>query len=45
MKVVCLIQARVGSTRLPGKILKNVCGKTILNHEIDRLKKCKEKKL
>ena len=42
MKVVCLIQARVGSTRLPGKILKNVCGKTILNHEIDRLKKCKE---
>ena len=41
MKVVCLIQARVGSTRLPGKILKNVCGKTILNHDIDRLKKCK----
>lgn len=42
MKVVCLVQARVGSTRLPGKILKEICGKTILHHEIDRLKKCKE---
>lgn len=42
MKVVCLVQARVGSTRLPGKILKGICGKTILHHEIDRLKKCKE---
>lgn len=42
MKVVCLVQARVGSTRLPGKILKKICGKTILHHEIDRLKKCKE---
>ena len=42
MKVVCLVQARVGSTRLPGKIFKEICGKTILHHEIDRLKKCKE---
>ena len=42
MKVVCLVLARVGSTRLPGKILKEICGKTILHHEIDRLKKCKE---
>lgn len=42
MKVVCLVQARVGSTRLPGKILREICGKTILHHEIDRLKKCKE---
>ena len=42
MKVVCLVQARVGSTRLPGKVLKEICGKNILHHEIDRLKKCKE---
>lgn len=42
MKVVCLVQARVGSTRLPSKVLKEICGKTILHHEIDRLKKCKE---
>jgi spore coat polysaccharide biosynthesis protein SpsF len=38
MKVVCIIQARVGSTRLPGKVLKEICGKTVLEHDIDRLK-------
>lgn len=41
MKVVCIIQARVGSTRLPGKVLKNICNKTILEHDIDRLKRVK----
>ncbi|MCS6131034.1 acylneuraminate cytidylyltransferase [Clostridium botulinum] len=41
MKVVCIVQARMGSTRLPGKILKNICGKTILEHDIDRLKRVK----
>ncbi len=41
MKVVCIVQARVGSTRLPGKIFKNICGKTILEHDIDRLKRVK----
>ncbi|SFC60817.1 GNAT family N-acetyltransferase [Clostridium uliginosum] len=39
MKVVCIIQARVGSTRLPGKVLKQICGKTVLEHDIERLKK------
>lgn len=38
MKVVCIIQARVGSSRLPGKVLKNICGKTVLEHDINRLK-------
>lgn len=41
MRVVCIIQARIGSTRLPGKILKKICGKTILEHDIDRLKRVK----
>ncbi|MCB2297182.1 glycosyltransferase family protein [Clostridium tagluense] len=41
MNVVCIIQARIGSTRLPGKILKKICGKTILEHDIDRLKRVK----
>lgn len=39
MNIVCIIQARVGSTRLPGKVLKKVCEKTILEHDIDRLKR------
>lgn len=39
MKVVCIIQARVGSTRLPGKVLKKICDKTVLEHDIDRLKR------
>lgn len=41
MRVVCIMQARVGSTRLPGKVLKKICGKTVLEHDIERLKKVK----
>lgn len=42
MKVVCIIQARVGSTRLPAKVIMDICGKTVLEHDIDRLKEAKE---
>lgn len=38
MKVVGIIQARMRSTRLPAKILKQVCGKTVLEHDIIRLR-------
>lgn len=38
MKVVCIMQARVGSSRLPGKVLKKICGKTVLEHDINRLR-------
>lgn len=41
MNVVCIMQARVGSTRLPKKVLKEICGKTVLEHDIDRLKRVK----
>lgn len=41
MKVVCVVQARVGSTRLPGKVLKKICDKTVLEHDIDRLRRIK----
>jgi spore coat polysaccharide biosynthesis protein SpsF len=34
-----ITQARMTSTRLPGKILKEVNGKTLLQYHIDRLKK------
>jgi spore coat polysaccharide biosynthesis protein SpsF len=37
MKTTAIIQARMGSTRLPGKILKDLMGKTVLRHVIERV--------
>ncbi len=39
MKVAAIIQARLGSTRLPGKILKKVLDKTLLEYQIERVKR------
>ncbi|ENK0555901.1 glycosyltransferase family protein [Clostridium botulinum] len=38
MKIGAIIQARMGSTRLPGKAMLNLCGKTVLDHVIERVK-------
>lgn len=38
MKTVVIIQARMGSTRLPGKVMKDLCGKTVLQHVIERVR-------
>ncbi len=37
-KVTAIIQARMGSTRLPGKVLMKLEGKTVLQHVIERVK-------
>lgn len=41
IKTILITQARKGSTRLPGKILKKVQGKELLRIQLERLKKCK----
>lgn len=41
-KVIAIVQARMGSTRLPGKVLMNIEGKTILSHVVDRVKQSKK---
>ncbi len=41
MKRVIIIQARMTSTRLPGKVLMPVCGQPMLAQQIRRLKQCR----
>jgi len=40
MRTILITQARSGSTRLPGKVLKDVEGKTLLQIHLERLSKC-----
>ena len=37
MKVVAIIQARIGSTRLPGKVMKEILGKPVILWDLDRV--------
>ncbi|MCD4761752.1 glycosyltransferase family protein [bacterium] len=41
MNIGIIIQARMSSTRLPGKILKKIAGKEVLWHVVERCKKSK----
>jgi spore coat polysaccharide biosynthesis protein SpsF len=40
MRIAVIIQARMGSNRLPGKVMKMIKGKTIIEHIVDRVKCC-----
>ncbi len=41
MKIVAIIQARMGSTRLPGKISMDIMGKPLFWHFVERIKRAK----
>ncbi|SHJ66901.1 cytidylyltransferase domain-containing protein [Paramaledivibacter caminithermalis] len=41
MKVVAIIQARMGSNRLPGKVLKKICDIPVVIHVVNRVKQCR----
>ncbi|MCY6959583.1 glycosyltransferase family protein [Clostridium brassicae] len=41
MKVLAIVQARMGSERLPGKVVKPILNKPMIMHTLDRLKKSK----
>src|SRR6185503_12798213 len=41
VRVVALVQARMSSARLPGKVLKPIAGQPLLWHIVHRLKACR----
>jgi len=41
MKTVAIIQARMGSTRLPGKVMADLCGHPVIEWVVHRVRKAK----
>ena len=42
MKVLAIVQARMGSSRFPGKVLERIEDKTLINILLSRLSKAKK---
>ena len=42
IKVLAIIQARASSTRLPGKVIKEISGKTLIELMVERIKRSKK---
>lgn len=40
VRIVCIIQARMSSTRLPGKVLLSLAGREVLAHVLERVAVC-----
>ena len=38
-RVIAIVQARMGSSRLPGKVMADICGSPMLAHQVRRLKR------
>jgi spore coat polysaccharide biosynthesis protein SpsF len=41
-EIIAIVQARMGSTRLPGKVMMNLIGKPMLVHELSRIARSKQ---
>lgn len=40
-KIVAIVHGRMTSSRLPGKVLKELSGKTVFYHHLERMRQCK----
>ena len=42
MRSIAIIQARMNSSRFPGKVMLDLCGKTVLSHVVGRVQACED---